>query len=57
VIAKLWRWLFGGCEHKWALFQQLEWRFISTPDTSKPNGYHYVMKCEKCGRLEKQASV
>ncbi len=48
MLIKLWRWLFGACEHKWK-----EESYCSVIDD---NGYKmgdkHTLKCMKCGNMK-----
>ncbi len=55
MLTKLWRFLFGGCEHKWVIFGSVR-VFRSdpvsgAPDNDKPVGTKYHVQCERCGEV------
>ncbi len=50
MITKLWRWLFGGCEHKWQIIRQ----GILTDDHYDAIGTFYIVRCEKCGKIKRK---
>ena len=53
VITKLWRWLFGGCEHEWKDLRQSAIGLRCCVSTASVDvvGHHYEQQCTKCQRV------
>lgn len=56
MIAKLWRWLFGGCEHEWETIRAVKLESIDMYD-HKSMGVRYTLRCKKCGWVKKRDLV
>lgn len=52
MFYKLWRWLFGGCEHKWILEDEIS--VYDKLPIGLPYATKYILQCEKCGNLKKK---
>lgn len=50
MLTKLWRFLFGGCDHKWKVIHAVN--VFDTAQSELPSGYKYHLQCEKCGELK-----
>lgn len=48
MIHLLWRLIFGGCDHKWEVYERV---LVFRPDGTIA-GYEYQMRCVKCGNMK-----
>lgn len=52
MLTKLWRWLFGGCDHRW---EYLETRRLFNNEYDKlPIKTWYILGCQHCGNIKKR---
>ncbi len=49
MLIKLWRWLFGACEHKWVTIGG----YGGYTGWLSPK-YDYVLRCDKCGNMKQK---
>lgn len=58
MIARLWRVLFGGCEHKWHILHECHVYVHSTASGKKvleePVGRRIYFQCERCGDVKRK---
>lgn len=52
MLTKLWRFLFGGCEHKWVEQARYGVYPIGRKDDQGPGNILIELKCEKCGTIK-----
>lgn len=52
MLTKLWRFLFGGCEHKWVEMNRYGLHLAVFGDDRPPNNILIELKCEKCGAIK-----
>jgi len=50
MIARLWRALFGGCEHKWA--EKNRYGIYMASDNERMANVLIELQCEKCGDMK-----
>lgn len=48
MLTKLWRFLFGACEHKWATIHEAD----VYAGSERPAGWQFILRCEKCGNVK-----
>lgn len=53
MICKLFRWLFGLCEHKWERIERID--VYEENRSERPYQVKHILQCEKCGNLKKKA--
>lgn len=47
MLGIVWRFLFGGCDHKWVIIDQGN----IVDEESNTIGRYYNSRCEKCGKI------
>lgn len=50
MLIKLWRWIFGGCEHKWIRIENIQ--NFKHASCTMPQHLIYVLQCDKCGNIK-----
>lgn len=52
MIARLWRWLFCGCQHKWIVYRECKFYSDGAAPDAHPRAVSLVLQCERCGNIK-----
>ncbi len=49
MLLKLWKLLFGGCEHEYETIKTIN--ILNRENTNYAKGFEYHQRCKKCGKM------